>query len=458
MKDIVIFGAGGCGKKACKHFGADRVAFFVDNSKEKVGLEIMGIPVISLSRYLSNHRDKDLYICVENNEPVVKQVIEQGLEKFKVFYMPLSRAYIHNVYAKEYVVSTSDRYNRLLDIYSPEKAEIYSKNGKWDICICGIPTHANYGTHMTYYSIYCYLKSLGYSVLVLNPPMTAEPKPCRIPMLFRDDEGYDRFDICEIYENEEQMQSVNDKADIFILGSDQMWNIGLMGKRRMSYLEFISREKVLLSYATSFGNGEWNEDKTTTNRLQDSLKRYKAISVREKSGVNICSQIFGVKANRCIDPVFLQPKEFYEKIIGTTNKPKGKLLVSYLFESEKYDESIRKVARDSCYKYSRLLPNELYVFEWLRGISESDFFVTNSYHGMCFALIFRKPFIVVEYKWSDRVHDLLSIVDLEERIIDSDGINNLKIEELDKIDYDAVWEILDWEIKSSKEWIKRNLR
>ncbi len=64
--------------------------------------------------------------------------------------------------------------------------------------------------------------------------------------------------------------------------------------------------------------------------------------------------------------------------------------------------------------------------QWLKGFADSDFVLTDSFHGMVFSIIFEKPFVVVANKQRgmSRFVALLSLLGLEDRLIlDSEEVN-----------------------------------
>ena len=66
------------------------------------------------------------------------------------------------------------------------------------------------------------------------------------------------------------------------------------------------------------------------------------------------------------------------------------------------------------------------VEQWLKGFADSDFVLTDSFHGMVFSIIFEKPFVVVANKQRgmSRFVALLSLLGLEDRLIlDSEEVN-----------------------------------
>ena len=119
------------------------------------------------------------------------------------------------------------------------------------------------------------------------------------------------------------------KADLYISGSDQIWNYDYNMESDFSYfLDFAPIDKPLVSYAASFGKSELSTEET--KKFEVLLKRYSLLSVREKSGLNCLRQCnyFGVNV---LDPTFLLGMHEWEKFIGKNKENKNYLLVLSIF-------------------------------------------------------------------------------------------------------------------------------
>ena len=93
------------------------------------------------------------------------------------------------------------------------------------------------------------------------------------------------------------------------------------------------------------------------------------------------------------------------------------------------------------------------------------FYFGDSYHGLCFSLIFHKPFIIVYRATNDpniaseRFRSLLRFVGLEDRLLEDTPVDLQKAGELIKkpIDWDKVDEKLNRYREFSITWLKEAL-
>lgn len=105
------------------------------------------------------------------------------------------------------------------------------------------------------------------------------------------------------------------------------------------------------------------------------------------------------------------------------------------------------------------LPNtmkEATLYEWLGNILHCEFFITDSFHGVCFALIFNKPFLCINnpMRGSGRFHSLLNLLRLQDRMLPEDAEalpENVPL----TMDYAPVNELLEQKISQSREWLQQ---
>jgi len=94
------------------------------------------------------------------------------------------------------------------------------------------------------------------------------------------------------------------KYDLYLVGSDQVWNITLTGNDKTFFCDFAMPESICCSYAASIGSSAFsNEELQNYKQLID---RFALISFREKELVPIFEKIASEKKIcSVVDPVFL---------------------------------------------------------------------------------------------------------------------------------------------------------
>jgi len=215
-------------------------------------------------------------------------------------------------------------------------------------------------------------------------------------------------------------------ADFFVTGSDQVWG----GELGANYLTFVTDGRMKVSFSASFGSNEICVEKA--NKIYPWLKEFDFISVREKSGIVICNKM-GLKAIRIIDPTLLIDSSLYPSKITRQNYwfcyflNKGKeengifSSISELAKKQKKSVFYPKCLQpqDQCKKFFFGL--SLDPESWIGMYSNTEYVFSNTFHGIVFAIIFKKPFTCFlqngkTRRQNERLLDLLEHFGLEERI------------------------------------------
>lgn len=214
------------------------------------------------------------------------------------------------------------------------------------------------------------------------------------------------------------------KWDICICGSDQIWNSATypLGEDSAYFLEFHDGTKI--AYAASFGGKTVSE--LGRQNISAYLPKFKAVSVREKSAVEILKQ-FGINAVHVVDPVFLISKNEWEKL---AKRPKGvpeKYILAYGYDnSEEFSEA---VSRYSEMTGLPVVSSKTRVFrnagpqEFIYLVKSASMVITTSFHATAFSVILHKPFTVAKTQNEDLFERIESILDMS-------GLENRKYSEL----------------------------
>ncbi|SFB95816.1 polysaccharide pyruvyl transferase family protein [Pseudoalteromonas denitrificans] len=231
-----------------------------------------------------------------------------------------------------------------------------------------------------------------------------------------------------------------------IVGSDQVWRPSYTGNSSLVYfLAFLNAGVKKISYAASFGNDYWELGAEDTAKIASEIKSFDAISVRESSGVDICNNTFAVNAEHVLDPTLLVGRGLFDDIIGDKPSDDAADIVYYKLDINSDFESFINNASASLnftekniYYYSKGRSNYYRsVDSWLRNIRESKLVITDSFHCVCFAILFEVPFVYYpnDNRGLTRLESLLSLLDLTHHIYRGD-VNPVELtKELMKIDY-----------------------
>lgn len=264
------------------------------------------------------------------------------------------------------------------------------------------------------------------------------------------------------YASFEQLRKNPPVADIYMTGSDQVWNsIHNRGLDKSFYLDYAPHGARKVAYAASVGMPSFQEwEKTDTLRL---LKDYDVITLREESSIELLSDL-GLdrsKLSAVIDPTLLLTKEEWKQQISDKRLHSEKYLLVYSVEEKKQNAIIGEIAQriakerglkvvgvyygtsystiPGCdYNHYRATPD---VF--LNLMYYADFVVVSSFHGTAFSINFQKEFLTVTpNRFNSRVINILKLIGLESRLVknlDSFSWNSAPI------NYDKVNRVLEKE-------------
>ena len=254
-----------------------------------------------------------------------------------------------------------------------------------------------------------------------------------------------------------------------IVGSDQVWRLRYTYSLKFNFfLDFVKNASVKkIAYAPSFGHDKWEGNDVDTGNVKQLLKMFDAISVREKSGVKICKDSFDADAKFVADPTLLLDAEDYNFILSKENIFNKPTISTYILDScDSKDDLIQSIAKKENASVRHLFPlRKKYtrfktsVEDWLRSIRDAKFVVVDSFHGMVFSILFKKPFVAIVNKdrGAERFETLASVLGLESRLIyDLENVDASLFDE--QINYSIVDEKLAAFRKSSADFLLEALK
>jgi hypothetical protein len=287
---------------------------------------------------------------------------------------------------------------------------------------------------------------------------------------------YDRFLSLspQTYASYEDIHDNPPAYDIYLTGSDQVWNPRHVKDDTTFFLSFCKeRNAARISFASSFSTNRIPEE--FRNLYARHLSSFDRISVRESSGIGVVADLTRQKAEVVCDPtLLLNGKEWSELAEYSRIKIKQPYVLAYVltYAFNPYPQIHKMIAQiqdqlkmpvvyldgrlaDYMEKNARVIkkagPCE---FIWL--FKHAGFVVTHSLHGTAFALNFSKPFysVIENTKKDSRILSLLQLVgadDCAKTITD----NNIKV---GAMDYAPIAQSLEKLRNRSASFLKEALR
>ena len=261
--------------------------------------------------------------------------------------------------------------------------------------------------------------------------------------------------------------------DVFLCGSDQIWNPIVHNFDDVYYLNFPTTAKKV-SYASSVAYNSFSESEI--KRICDAISSIDSISVREKSTVERIQPHMTKRVNHVIDPTFLLNKNEWMTLTSEKHFD-GKYILVYLLNYNEQNKNTvnlvselarKKGCRVICLPYTSIkFPKDIEV-EYRYDIAPNDFIkllnsaecvITNSFHATALSVNLNIPFFVVSSHERNkdlqtRISDLLEETGLSNRKIYPDT-ESICIEE--SIDYESVNMIISKRRNEGIEYLKHAL-
>lgn len=224
--------------------------------------------------------------------------------------------------------------------------------------------------------------------------------------------------------DQNDLQSDAREYDIYITGSDQVWNTRMIGGDFHSYALGFVADRPKASYGASSGTSMISD-----TRLMEFIKALDYVTVRESS---LCDYLRnqGICSNTVCDPVLLLEQAHWKKMIENVPAHTQGKVFCYVIDDEIYPVCC-KIAQDVasgrrvcspapiCKKLLRYHQKSVRSdgpLEFLADLNASDVVVTSSFHAVAFCILFEKDFIAVPYgSKGQRLTDLLELAGLQDR-------------------------------------------
>jgi hypothetical protein len=243
----------------------------------------------------------------------------------------------------------------------------------------------------------------------------------------------------KIYYSYKELIEDSPEVDVYISGSDQVWNPDLLFFKKTEtqikayFLDFAD-EKKRIAYAVSVGMEKVEDD--FIRKIAPLLRKFDYVSVREKSGLDICRQC-GVKAEWVPDPTMLLTPSDYRALYSPINQSNDETSYCLLYVlnnecnfsikaiydwAKRVNIKVLYITGNSKYdKYEKIYAT---IPEWLYLIDKAEYVITNSFHCSVFSLLFQKKFGIISLTgklvgMNSRFDSLFENFDIEQRFMNN---------------------------------------
>lgn len=215
----------------------------------------------------------------------------------------------------------------------------------------------------------------------------------------------------KLYNSPDELKADAPIYDVYITGSDQLWNPRHCNGDPAFMLHFAPDGALKISYAASISANNLPDELHPL--YKELLSRYAHIAVRENSGVQVIKEIIGKDATVVLDPTLLLNKEQWNELAAPKRQFKKKYILcyflNYTFNAFPYvDELAQHIQKQTGYEIVRVArpphhlgtPHTHYIVgaspeEFLALVRDAEMVLTTSFHGTAFAVNYGKPVFTV---------------------------------------------------------------
>lgn len=234
------------------------------------------------------------------------------------------------------------------------------------------------------------------------------------------------------YLNQNDLNNYIDDADIYMTGSDQVWNTGWNGGVIPAfYLNFINDNKPRYAYASSFGKNKLTDDEVKESKKY--IDKFRKISVREASGVDILKKQYKYEnVINIIDPTLVITPEVWRKYEKPCKIKDDYILIYSLNKNNKLDKYAKDLAKKTglklyrfCTRYDQILKTGKgivipEILDFVTLVDNAKYVITDSFHATAFSInMGTEPICIYPSNYSGRISEFLKLVDCQDRHLKS---------------------------------------
>lgn len=309
----------------------------------------------------------------------------------------------------------------------------------------------NYGSALQAYALQRFLSAQGYDNEIIDYRFAPKPAGAKNRLRYLLRRGFikhrkfrcfweDNYALsARTYWNKGELSEDTCRYDIYMTGSDQVWNPDHGGGELTFMFDFVkSTGARKVSYAASFSASRIPVDKAAV--YAECLSAYSSLSVREENALPIVERLAGKECSWVCDPTMLLAADEWHALGDRSGIDVGKPYVLFYILTYAYDpfpqinaviDKVQKhfKGRKCVFLDGRIrdggradsvVAGNLSPYDFLKLVENAGFVVTTSFHGTAFAINFRKPFYSVVHPDTgrdDRMVSLLRRVGLGHRAI-----------------------------------------
>lgn len=357
----------------------------------------------------------------------------------------------------------------------------------------------NYGSMFQAYALQRTIKSMGYDTKIINFRSQIQQKlysffprykgkleigkgliKCVLFLPFKKkSHRFELFmnrylDLTPAYSSVEEIETLCPEFDIYVSGSDQIWNPEALDFNE-AYLLSFAKDHKRVAYAVSCGPIGNFEDTDWEKMMKKHLARYQAISVREQKTEKLVAKFVGHNVPILLDPTMLLSSAQWDMLLHDMSPILSRkyILLYTLYDNSSLSETVKKISRFLklpvvVTKYlSKKKALSTYIrcinktgsgpLEFLWLLKNAEFVISSSFHGTAFSILYNKPFFSYNGNIDARISSLLQMTELSERSINNENVME-KIHNAYNIDFSYANTAIQKEREKSLHFLSEALK
>ncbi|TVU87608.1 polysaccharide pyruvyl transferase family protein [Vreelandella titanicae] len=257
----------------------------------------------------------------------------------------------------------------------------------------------------------------------------------------------ENYNLTKPYSSQGELQKLNNDFDIFVCGSDQIWNPVITGAFDKNYMLDFVKSKQKVAFSTSAGS--YVHTGESKDYLKTSLNTFSSLSFREEDTAERMRVLSGRDDIECtLDPTLLLSREEWSNLLNLPDQqpPYERYIFVYTLKKDRLVyEIVNKVAKKFNLKIVAIDQDPFLLYktdrhyrdasplEYMSLMNNASFVVTNSFHGTAFATNFGIPFVSIKPETgTNRIKGFLDSLGLVDRLVENTkDLDNILLKEID---------------------------
>ncbi len=312
--------------------------------------------------------------------------------------VPIDQAIQNNAALRSPQVAHANRDHFLRLLQSPyasfTRSFISINSSMTDLAILSSNWWKDYGRALSTYATQQFIYDLGFSSKIIDY------QPSRLQN--SNQNVFNRFAKqyllkSPIVDSDKSLRELNNSFHQFLVGPDTVWDSAVLQQAHYAYfLDFVHDEKAKIAYGINFDRSLVGTAPALRYNMEQLSQRFDEVYAATGKGVTSCQNELKRPCILAPDPVFMVDKKLWHNLAeqSTRTLPANSIVI---VDTNQGKQLRRRVEEQ--YRHDNIIEAHIHqdeaagVQDWLKSIKDATLIVTDSFYGICFAIIFNKAFV-----------------------------------------------------------------